>query len=59
MAEWLKARQVESVAAPAMGPAVRGRRCRRLRKPSSPAPHRTSGSHSQRTRIPTDSRTRV
>src|SRR5215471_12507754 len=42
-----------------MGPAVRGRRCRRIRNPLSPAPHRTFGSHSQRTRIPTDSRTRV
>src|SRR6516225_2342552 len=42
-----------------MGPAVRGRRCRRIRNPLSPTPHRTFGSHSQRTRIPTDSRTRV
>jgi transposase len=45
--------------APAMGPAVRGRRCRRIRKPLSPAPHPPLGGHSQRTRIPTDSRARV
>src|ERR1700722_138416 len=42
--------------AAAMGPAVRGRRGSRIRKPISPAPHRTFGGHSQRTRLPADSR---
>jgi hypothetical protein len=42
--------------AAAMGPALRGRRSGRIRKPLSPAPHRTFGGHSQTTRLPADSR---
>src|SRR5215471_3284148 len=42
-----------------MGPAVRRRRRSRIRKPVSPAPHRTFGRYRQRTRLPADSRTRL